>query len=623
MKTSRRFPFLLGQLLLLGIALLFLILEILNAFPGALAPLERLELAARDGLMRLRGTRPADADIAIVAIDDFSFNWTGYQWPWPRAYLAKLVNRLNESGASVIGLDVFLFEPGSDAGGDTALAAALAKTPASASVMQIFRDSSEGMVTLKQPLEEYRSALDGIGLSGVRLDDDAIVRGLQPYDTYGDVNYYNWAFETAALYLGVDPPTINSGRLVFNGKTVPISQGRFLVNYSGPAGNYPTYSAANVVDGLVDASAFRGKIVLIGATSITLHDVYPTPFSAAEPTPGVEIVANAIGTLLQGSPLLESPLWLNLLIIVLTGGLAWLIGRIRRPVTVLLVLAGTMAVYFTVSYLVFAAARFYLPITGPEGMIFMGVLVPFIEQAISQEIEKRRVRGLFSRFLSPEMVTQMLATQDISSLNKRAELTILFSDIRGFTSLSEKMTPEALVSLLNPYLEAMTAIVHKHGGTVDKYEGDAIIAFFGEPVPHADHALRAVRTAVEMRVELARLNQLWLAERRLQDNLEIGIGIHTGEVFVGLLGSDQRLNYTIIGDSANLASRLQDQTKVIGWPILVSEHTANLVKDEFDVEFAALQAIKGKREPANIYKVMGPRGTGEQERVAPLKEQSI
>jgi len=158
---------------------------------------------------------------------------------------------------------------------------------------------------------------------------------------------------------------------------------------------------------------------------------------------------------------------------------------------------------------------------------------------------------------------------------------------------------------------------------VDKYEGDAIIAFFGEPVPHADHALRAVRTAVEMRVELARLNQLWLAERRLQDNLEIGIGIHTGEVFVGLLGSDQRLNYTIIGDSANLASRLQDQTKVIGWPILVSEHTANLVKDEFDVEFAALQAIKGKREPANIYKVMGPRGTGEQERVAPLKEQSI
>ena len=217
----------------------------------------------------------------------------------------------------------------------------------------------------------------------------------------------------------------------------------------------------------------------------------------------------------------------------------------------------------------------------------------------------------------------MLATQDINSLNKRADLSILFSDIRGFTTLSEKMAPEEVMSLLNPYLEAMTSIVHKHGGTVDKYEGDAVVAFFGEPIPYADHAVRAVRAAVEMRVELVRLNQKWREEGRLQRGLAIGIGINTGEVFVGLLGSNQRVNYTIIGDSANLASRLQDQTKVLGWPILVSERTATLVQDEFEVEFAALQPIKGKQEPVKIYKVLGRKGATEEERVKPLENQSV
>jgi adenylate cyclase len=249
----------------------------------------------------------------------------------------------------------------------------------------------------------------------------------------------------------------------------------------------------------------------------------------------------------------------------------------------------------------------------PLIMLFLGVTLPTLEQAVSQELEKRRVRNLFSRFISPEMVDQMMSTQDLNSLNKRSNISIIFSDIRGFTTLSEKLSPEDVVALLNPYLEAMSKVIYKHGGTVDKYEGDAIIAFFGEPVPFKDHAVRALRASLDMRVALSELRKQWEKEGR-PNQIEMGIGINSGEVFVGLLGSAERINYTIIGDNANLASRLQDLTKTYAWPILISESTYQQVKDEFDAEFADAVTVKGKTKPVNVYKVIGRKG-------APASEQ--
>jgi adenylate cyclase len=241
-------------------------------------------------------------------------------------------------------------------------------------------------------------------------------------------------------------------------------------------------------------------------------------------------------------------------------------------------------------------------------MLFLGVILPTIEQAVSQELEKRRVRNLFTRFIAPEMVDQLIATRDINSLNKRAFLTILFSDIRGFTTLSEKLTPEEVVAILNPYLEAMTGVIHRHGGTVDKYEGDAIIAFFGEPVSYPDHAARAVRAALDMRLALDNLKARWQREGTPRPNLEMGIGIHSGEAFVGLLGSAQRVNYTVIGDAVNLASRLQDLTKTYQWPILLSERAQRQVQEEFETEFVDSPVVKGKTEAVNIYKLLGRVG---------------
>jgi adenylate cyclase len=190
-------------------------------------------------------------------------------------------------------------------------------------------------------------------------------------------------------------------------------------------------------------------------------------------------------------------------------------------------------------------------------------------------------------------------------------LTVLFSDIRGFTKFSENLSPEDVVSLLNPYLELMTEIIQKHGGTVDKYEGDAIIAFFGEPLPYNDHAERAALAALEMRIALDDFRKTIRFDGYRPDRFEIGIGINSGEVFVGLLGSGYRVNYTVIGDNVNLAARLQDMTKIYSWPIIISESTANAIKTKFETEFVESATIRGKHNRVNVYKLLGHKGTSE------------
>ncbi|MCJ7432380.1 MAG: adenylate/guanylate cyclase domain-containing protein [Anaerolineales bacterium] len=607
MKTSKSNPTSLRSLLLVGTALLLLALQVIAIIPGVTTPVEQIEYSARDLLIRMRGTHPPAPEIVIVGIDDFSFNWTGNQWPWPRQYMAEIVDQLNKGGAKVVGLDVFLFERDPAPEGDAAFARALGESKSAVSVIQIFKDTNQNISTLRRPLTPYQDVLDGMGITTLHPDEDAIVRSVQAYDAYNDKVYYHWAFELARLYLGVDPPlNSNTLSLSFNGQTIPLYEGQLPVNFAGGANTYKVYSAANVHDGITleeDPNAFLDKIVLIGATTITLQDVYSTPFSADKRMPGVEVVANTAATIITGQYLRQAPLWMGLLITILAAVLAAYISRSQRPTLTIGVMAAFMALYLVACVVIFVIYRTIMPMVVPEVMLFLGIVLPTLEQAVTQELEKRRMRSLFNRFISPEMVDQLINTQDINSLNKRANLTVLFSDIRGFTTLSEKLSPEDVVSLLNPYLELMTGIIHKHGGTVDKYEGDAIVAFFGEPVPFQDHAARAVRTAVEMLTELSLLSEKWIKEGRVVHGFNIGIGINSGEVFVGLLGSAQRINYTVIGDNANLAARLQDLTKQYLWPIIISQSTYNQIKDEFETEFADSVVVKGKTEPVNIYKV--------------------
>lgn len=619
MKREKK-PFNLRLALLLGTVALMFLIQIAAIVPGVTTPLERIEYSIRDALMRLRGTQDTSDKIAIIAIDDFSFNWTGYRWPWSRSYLAEIVNQVTAGGGKVVGVDIFLFEPDKDSASDQAFADALGKVPSAVTVVQIFEEVVDNFTvsTLSQPLPPYRKVLDGSGITAFTRDEDAIVRSVQAYDTYNDKTYYHWAFEIARLYLGVDPPSDPTSTSVqFNGQSVPLRSRQILINFAGPSRTYPTYSASNVHDGITleeNPDAFRGKIVLIGVTTVTLQDIYPTPFSAQVPTAGVEIVANAVDTLISGQYLREAPPWVALIAILIAAVIAALISRSKQPILTITFLTTAMLGYLVVVLVSFLKFNYILPTMIPQIMLFFGVVLPTLEQAVSQELEKRRVRNLFSRFISPEMVDQMMATQDLNSLNKRSDISIIFSDIRGFTTLSEKLSPEDVVALLNPYLEAMSKVIYKHGGTVDKYEGDAIIAFFGEPVPFKDHAVRSLRASLDMRVALDELRKQWEKEGR-PNQIEMGIGINSGEVFVGLLGSAQRINYTVIGDNANLASRLQDLTKTYAWPILISESTYQQVKDEFETEFADAVTVKGKTKPVNVYKVIGRKGAPKSEQL--------
>jgi adenylate cyclase len=317
------------------------------------------------------------------------------------------------------------------------------------------------------------------------------------------------------------------------------------------------------------------------------------------------VVANAVATLLAGNYLRLAPPWVSILLIAVAAFIAWEISRIPRPTTALLSLLAVMAIYFVIRLLIFSQWRWDIALVGPELMLFFGVVTPTLEQAVTHEVERRRVRNLFGRFISPEMVAQILESQDLDSLNKRTELTILFADIRGFTTLAERLRPEEVVALLNPYLNLMSQVIHKHGGTVDKYEGDAIIAFFGEPIPFQDHANQAIRAALEMRRAVENLSNQWKTEGLFAESFDIGIGINTGEVFVGLIGAEQRVNYTVIGDNVNLAARLQDHTKELNWPILISGNTYEQIKDEFKAEFVDSRVMKGKTEAISIYKLIG------------------
>ncbi|KAA3644771.1 MAG: adenylate/guanylate cyclase domain-containing protein [Chloroflexi bacterium] len=593
-------------LIIASIAVALIAFELLASVPGLTAPMERLELSAHDTFFILRGPREPSPDIVIVAIDDASLNWVEEQWPWRRSRIAEIITWLDDAGARIIALDIFLFKPAIDAAEDAAMAAALADAKTAVSVNQVV-EQSNGVITHFPPVQEYLPHLDGFGISEVSRDDDAVVRGIRAYNNrYLDQIYFNWSFEIARLAMGIEGPSNpQPTNITFNGQEIPLRNGVMLVNYTGPANSYPTYSAAFITTGDYDESEFDNKIVLIGATSETLQDTFPTPYSRAIQTPGVEIVANTVQTLTSGDYLRPAHPYTSIPFILGTALLAWILTALPRPSISVLFMAGLMLAYYLMQFLIFLQSGWQFALITPLTMLFLGVVVPTMDHAVTQELEKRRVRFLFSRFISPNMVDQLLETQDLDSLNKRAEISILFSDIRGFTSFSEKLSPGEVVTLLNAYLEAMTEVIHRNGGTVDKYEGDAIMAFFGEPIQHKDHALRAAQAALEMQAALGQLRQQWQASGVFEQEFKIGIGVHTGEVFVGLIGSNERLNYTAIGDSSNVAARLQELTKTHKVPIIISRSTYEQANDKLQVEFIEETTLRGRTNPVGIYTLTG------------------
>jgi adenylate cyclase len=334
--------------------------------------------------------------------------------------------------------------------------------------------------------------------------------------------------------------------------------------------------------------------------------------------PGVEINAHVIDTILSQRFLSRWGILTAVLVTLLLGFFAYFLSAIPQPFLSLALAALTALLYLGFWAVSFSQFRSEAYIIAPLASLVLGYAVPSVERALSEQLEKRRVRGIFERFVSPEMVDQMIGRGLEATRGQRTELTILFSDIRGFTTLSEQLTPDQVVDLLNEYLGVMTDVILKQGGTIDKYEGDLIMAFFNAPLPQADHAKRALAAAIDMRLALDQLKAKWAKDKSRPTNFEMGIGLNTGEAFVGLIGSEKRINYTCIGDSVNLASRVQDLTKDLQWPLLITEFTYEIVKDTFECEFAEARLVKGKTKPVGIYRVHGRVGAPQAERIRAL-----
>lgn len=389
------------------------------------------------------------------------------------------------------------------------------------------------------------------------------------------------------------------------------SDARVLINYAGPYYSYPHYSMADVIDGTVPASTFKDKIVLVGATAVGIGDLRITPFQESDYM-GVEIHANVIDNLLhndeKGRGFLSrgtSEEMIDIAIIIAFGvGMGLVFARLKPLYSTFSVIAA-LAIFGFIVYFAFAHFGMWLYTIIPAATLVVnyGAITSF--RMVTEEREKRKVRKTFERYVSPGVIR--LIEKDPKHYFKTGgeskELSVMFSDIRGFTSISEGLTPDELVALLNEYLGEMTDIVFKRWGTLDKYIGDAVMAFWGSPFPQDDHAVRACSAALDMIARLQELNLKWEAESK--PPLEIGIGINSDVMNVGNMGSNRRFAWTVMGDGVNLASRLEGQNKQYHSQIIIGEKTYAQVKDQFVCRDLDRIRVKGKLKPVKIYEVLG------------------
>ncbi len=464
-------------------------------------------------------------------------------------------------------------------------------------------------------LQEINAGCAGGGFFNMVPDEDGCVRWLPQAIVYGPDIFIPLSLAVVQQYLGCPPLALTLSRAGVEGvrlgdREIPVDRyGRLLINYLGPPGRFPTYSAAKVLNGEVPASALKDKVVLLGASAVGIYDLRVMPFSGI--CPGVEIQATIIDNLihrqfLQTSRLRSVPVLLIVLGLGLFMGLA--LPRLSAAWSLVFVLFLAEA-YITFDYMIFSRWGWQLELFYPLlaiGGIYMSLTV---QRFLAEEKERVYIKKAFQSYVAPEVVDEILKHPQLLRLGgERRELTILFSDIRGFTSLSETLEPEVLVGLLHAFLNPMSEIIVTHGGTIDKYIGDAIMALFGAPLDRPDHPVMACRTALAMMAKLKTLNEEWESQGR--SPMRIGLGLNSGGVAVGNMGSDRLFSYTAIGDNVNLASRLEGLNKYYGTSILISSSTAQALDGQFVLREVDLVQVKGKAQALTIFELLG-EGTPE------------
>lgn len=584
---------------------------------------ERWELAAYDAWFGLRGARKPPPEIVIVEIDDASVQELG-AFPWPRSTHTQLLAGL--AGARVVGWDLLFDAPGTP-DGDAAFANALAGAGSRQVLASTFTFSQDGGGTwaqqIRQPIAVLAQVVHSTGFINMPTDADNAVRGIIP----ADLNFFGRPYPSfslavvlAALDLGVDQLKLGPAGLEAGPLRIPWD-GRqpLLINFWGPGRTFTMYRYADVLAGRVAPELLRDRIVLIGSTSPLAKEEYPNPFTRgnlvlgnALPSPGVELHASAVASLLQGNYYFRAGLWANLAVLLLVGAATWLVARRLSPWPGLAATVGLAGGLGVAVYGLWGVFRLWLDFFGPLLTVGLTYVLVNVDNFFVAELNRRRIQDLFGRYVPLQVIEELLKQPDAVLLEgRRQEITVLFSDIRGFTSYSEGLPPEEVVRRLNDYFAAMCEVIFRHGGTLDKYLGDGIMALFGAPLPATDHAHRALLAALEMLEQLEALNKAWV--RCGEQAFQIGIGINSGPAVVGNIGSPRRLEYTAIGEVVNLASRLEGLNKEFGTGIILSERTVACLGGAppagFTLEELCAVEVRGVTLPVRIFTVR-PAGLG-------------
>ncbi|HZM69341.1 MAG TPA: adenylate/guanylate cyclase domain-containing protein [Candidatus Cryosericum sp.] len=606
------------------------------------------ELRSMDLMMRLRGAAPADPRVVVCDIDAAGVDRFG-QWPWPRPVLATLVDRLSAAGAAVIAFDIVFAEPArAGAEEDRVLAESLKRSGIAVLGYYFRREkvSEEPALYGGDPANIQDSAIEQViepaggfplpdrpevepnidllaaaaasqGFFSIDPDPDGVLRHYAVLSRHGDGFYPALAVRAVQKGLNAGPLMLapRQGRLpslTIAGRPVPTDEaGRLWVNYRGPAGVFTTIPARQVIENRFDPEAVRGRLVFIGASETGIADLRATPLAGV--VPGVEVHATVADNLLNGRFIHDTAvhLALSLTALLLIGPLVGLlVSAVPRAFPAFLLSAAAAGGWLAATWIAFTRFNGHLLIVAPFLAAVLAYVGGSVYRAVFVEAKARQIKKTFERYVSGAIVEEMLADPDRVKLGgERREMTVLFSDIRGFTSLSEKLEPEQVARLLNGFLTPMTRVVLETGGTLDKYMGDALMAFFGAPTVQPDHAARACRAALRMREELARLNEAWEREGLLKGfggRLGIGIGLNSGWMSVGNMGSEEIFDYTVIGDNVNLGSRLEALNRAYGTEVLVSEFTAAQVSGDLLLREIDRVRVKGKQQPVTIYELVGP-----------------
>jgi adenylate cyclase len=473
-----------------------------------------------------------------------------------------------------------------------------------------------GAVDAEINLPEITTVAAGGGYFNMIPDRDGTIRWLPLTIIYGPDVFAPMSLVAMQHYKGKPPLGITLSRLGveeirLGPQTIPVDRyGRMLINYLGPPGAVRTYSAAAFMEGRLPPEAFKDKIVLVGATAVGIYDLRVTPFSGI--CPGVEVQATIIENLLH-QRFITTPRYALFQALLTVLGLGLLMGLILPRLSAIQGFIFAMVLvegFVAINYLLFSRLGLQLELFYPLAEIVLIYLGVTMQRFLAEERERERVKKAFESYVAPTVVQQMLKHPERLRLGgERREITVLFTDIRGFTTMSENLDPEALVSLLHDFLNPMSNIIINQQGTIDKYMGDAIMALFGAPLEQPDHARLACRAALEMVATLKELNEQWVKQGR--PPLRVGVGVNTGPVAVGNMGSDRLFDYTAVGDNVNLGSRLEGLNKYYGTSIVISQATADLLdggghgEGQFILRELDLVKVKGKLKPLEIYELLG------------------